>query len=196
MMNSMEKNQMTKWTVDPDHSAVEFSVTHLLINRIKGMFEQFEAAVDFDPERPASLSIAASITANSLTTRLLPRDEHLKSSGFLDVDQYPEITFRSTGCTPIDGRKYELAGELTLHGITKPVIFRTELIGFNNDPRGRRRAGFHAEARIERSSFGLTFDSPLETGGIVVAEEIKIELDIEAVRIEQLSEASEQKLEA
>ncbi|MDG0795067.1 YceI family protein [Cohnella ginsengisoli] len=176
-----------KWAVDPDHSSVEFSVAHLMISRIKGVFEQFQADISFDPEAPASMGIQASIEANSITTRQPQRDAHLRSEDFFHAEKYPVIAFQSTGCVPIGDRQFELAGDLTLHGVTRPVTFHAVLAGFNNDPRGRERVGFHATASIERQEFGLTFNSPLETGGIVVGNEVKIELYIEAIKVSEPS---------
>lgn len=173
-----------KWEVDPDHSSVEFSVTHLMINKIKGVFEQFEAVLSFDPNDVTTLGIQASIEANSITTRQRQRDEHLKSDEFFHTAKYPAITFQSTKCVLTGERQYELAGNLTLHGVTKPITFHTVFEGINKDPRGRERVGFHSTASIDRNEFGLSFNSPLEKGGIVVGNEISIELYIEAIRIE------------
>ncbi|QLG37675.1 MULTISPECIES: YceI family protein [unclassified Paenibacillus] len=177
-MNSIQ------WEVDPDHSSVEFSVAHLMINKIKGVFEQFEAVLSFDPNDVTTLGIRASIDANSVTTRQRQRDEHLRSEEFFDAANYPAITFQSTNCVLTGERQYELAGNLTLHGVTKPITFHTVFEGFNKDPRGRERAGFHSNASIDRNEFGLSFNSPLETGGIVVGNEVNIELYIEAIRID------------
>ncbi|WP_342437752.1 YceI family protein [Paenibacillus sp. FSL L8-0436] len=173
-----------KWEVDPDHSSVEFSVTHLMINKIKGVFEHFQAALSFDPNDLTTMGIQASIDANSLTTRQRQRDEHLRSDDFFHAAKYPAITFQSTRCVLAGERQYELTGNLTLHGVTKPITFHTVFEGLNKDPRGRERAGFHSIASIERNEFGLSFNSPLETGGIIVGNEVKIELYIEAIRID------------
>lgn len=173
---------IVNWEVDPDHSSVEFSVTHLKINRIKGCFERFQANLSFDPDDLAAAVIQASIDPSSLTTRLTQRDEHLKSDDFLDVARYPDIAFQSFGCAPVGERQFELTGDLTLHGTTKPVTFHAAFEGLGQDPRGRQRAGFHATASIDRRDFGLTFNSPLETGGFVVGYELRIELNIEALR--------------
>lgn len=170
------------WEVDPHHSSVEFSVTHLRINRIKGSFEEFQANIEFEPDDLTTTVIQASIDASSITTRQPQRDEHLKSEDFFDIEKYPHITFQSIGCTPVSEQQYELTGNLTLHGITKPVTFQTTFGGFNKDPRGRERAGFHSTALIDRNEFGLAFNSPLETGGLIVGNEVKIELYIEALK--------------
>ncbi|AIQ21300.1 hypothetical protein H70357_34890 [Paenibacillus sp. FSL H7-0357] len=172
------------WEVDPDHSSVEFSVTHLMINKIKGVFEHFQATLSFDPNDLTTMGIQASIDANSLTTRQRQRDEHLRSDEFFHAAKYPTITFQSTSCVLAGERQYELTGNLTLHGVTKPITFQTVFEGLNKDPRGRERAGFHSIASIERNEFGLSFNSPLETGGIIVGNEVKIELYIEAIRID------------
>ncbi|MWV46136.1 hypothetical protein GRF59_21170 [Paenibacillus sp. HJL G12] len=172
------------WEVDPQHSSVEFSVKHLMINKIKGVFERFQAQMSFDPNALENMAIEASIDASSITTRQPQRDEHLKSDDFLDSTKYPDITFQGLRCEPAAEGRYDISGNLTMHGTTKPVIFHTAFEGMNHDPRGRQRAGFHAIARIDRSEFGLTFNSPLETGGVVVGNEITIELNLEAIRIE------------
>ncbi|AIQ70159.1 YceI family protein [Paenibacillus graminis] len=172
------------WEVDQDHSSVEFSVTHLMINRIKGVFEHFQASLSFDPNDLTTLDIQASIDANSITTRQPQRDEHLRSGDFLHAAKYPVIAFQTTSCILTGERQYELEGNLTLHGVTKPVTFHTVFEGLNKDPRGRERAGFHSTASIGRNEFGLTFNSPLETGGMIVGNEVRIELYIEAIKIE------------
>lgn len=172
------------WEVDQDHSSVEFSVAHLMINRIKGVFGQFQASLSFDPNDLTTMGIQASIDANSITTRQPQRDEHLRSGDFLDAAKYPTIAFQTTGCIPAGERQYDLEGNLTLHGVTKPVTFHTVFEGLNKDPRGRERAGFYSTASIKRNEFGLTFNSPLETGGMIVGNEVRIELYIEAVKIE------------
>lgn len=171
------------WEVDPDHSTVEFSVMHLKINRVKGLFERFQANISFDHDDLTTTVIQASIDANSITTRQPQRDEHLKSEDFFHVVKYPNITFQSINCTQVGERQYELTGNLTLHGTTKSITFHTTFGGFSKDPRGRERAGFHSTASIDRNEFGLSFNSPLETGGIVVANEVRIELYIEAIRV-------------
>jgi polyisoprenoid-binding protein YceI len=171
------------WEVDADHSSVEFSVTHLMINRIKGVFEHFQAILSFDPNDLTTMGIQASIDANSITTRQTQRDEHLKSDDFLHAAKYPTITFQSTSCVLAGERQYELTGNLTLHGVTKAITFHTVFEGLNKDPRGRERVGFHSTASIERNEFGLTFNSHLEKGGIVVGNEVRIELYIEAIKI-------------
>ncbi len=178
MMNTVH------WEVDPQHSSVEFSVKHLMINKIKGVFEHFQANVSFDPDELATMGIQASIDACSITTRQPQRDEHLKSGDFLDAATYPYITFQSVSCTPVAEAQCELTGNLTLRGITKPVTFHTSFEGLAQDPRGRQRAGFHATARIDRGEFGLVFNSPLETGGVVVGNELTIELNIEVLKVD------------
>jgi polyisoprenoid-binding protein YceI len=154
-----------------------------MINTIKGVFGQFQAVLSFDPSDVTSMHIQASLDASSINTRQPQRDEHLRSDDFLHAEKYPAITFHSTGCVPAGEREYELTGNLTLRGVTKPVTFHTVFEGLNKDPRGRERAGFHSIASIERDTFGLTFNSPLEKGGMIVGNEMKIELNIEAIRI-------------
>ncbi|NHN31524.1 YceI family protein [Paenibacillus agricola] len=175
---------IVNWQVDPDHSSIEFSVPHLMISRIKGLFEHFQANISFDPNDLTTLLIQASIDSNSITTHQPQRDEHLKSDEFLDVAKYPDITFQSISCAPVGERQYELTGNLTLHGITKIITFHTAFGGLNEDPRGRERAGFHSTACIDRKEFGLIFkNSPLEVGRVIVGNELRIELYIEAIKL-------------
>lgn len=126
--------------------------------------------------------IQASIDANSVTTHQPQRDEHLKSEDVFDVAKYPNITFQTISCAQVGEQQYELTGNLTLHGVTKPVVFLTTFGGFGKDPRGRERAGFHSTASIDRNEFGLSFNSTLENDGIIVANEVTIELNIEAIK--------------
>jgi len=113
------------WAVDSDHSSIEFSVTHLMINRIKGFFGDFKANISFDPDNLTSTVVQASIDSNSITTRQPQRDEHLKGADFFDVAKYPSITFQSTSCVLVNEQQYEMTGNLTVHGVTMPVTFQT-----------------------------------------------------------------------
>jgi polyisoprenoid-binding protein YceI len=169
------------WTIDPVHSEVGFSVRHLMVSKIKGGFEKFEGAITVGEDALAS-AVEASIDVTSINTREPNRDAHLRSADFFEVDKYPAITFTSTGIEP-KGGDYAVTGDLTIKGVTKSVVLELEFNGVNGDPWGGTRAGFTAETEISRSDFGVDIQLPLDGGGVVVGDKIKITLEIEAVQV-------------
>jgi polyisoprenoid-binding protein YceI len=169
-----------KWSVDPSHSTVEFVVRHLMVSKVRGRFSDYEVDLEIG-ERPEDSSVNVSIKAASISTGDEGRDGHLVSPDFLDVEQFPELTFRSTK-VEADGDEWKVTGDLSIHGVTKPVVLEVEFNGVNEDPWGNTRAGFSAETEIDREEFGLTWNQPLAGGGVLVGKKVKIELDIEAVR--------------
>jgi polyisoprenoid-binding protein YceI len=172
----------TTWTIDPAHSHVEFAVRHLMISTVKGRFGIVTGTVRTDDSDPAKGEVEVSIDAASIDTREAQRDAHLKSADFFDVERFPAITFRSTRVTDINGDRFKLTGDLAMHGVTREVTLDVTSEGRGKDPWGGERAGFSATTKIKRSDFGLTWNQVLETGGIAVGDEIKISLDIEAVK--------------
>jgi polyisoprenoid-binding protein YceI len=167
------------WTIDPTHSSVGFAVRHLMVSRVRGTFDKFEGAITIG-EDPADSSVEATIDLNSIETRDPQRDAHLRSADFFEVEKYPTMTYRSTSVSP-DGGDFIVEGELTLKGVTKPVSLRLEFNGVNGDPYGGTRAGFYAETEINRNDFGVDISMPLDGGGVVVGEKVKISIDIEAI---------------
>lgn len=180
-MVSEEKQKGARWTVDPVHSSVEFSAKHMGISTVKGHFEKFAAEVDFDPEHPEFSRVEASIDAASLITRDAQRDAHLRSPDFLDAAAHPAITFKSRRIERRGDGKHDIAGDMTIRGVTREVVLDAELTGMTIDPWGNRRAGFRAEAVISRKDWGLTWNMALEAGGLVVGDTVKIAIEAELV---------------
>jgi len=167
------------WNIDPSHSSVEFSVRHLMISKVKGSFKTFSGAVTV-PEDPFQASIHVTIDPNSIDTGDATRDQHLRSADFFEVEKYPVAEYRSSGVRP-EGDGYVVDGQLTLHGVTRPVALILELNGVGGDPWGNIRAGFAATTEINRRDFGIDITMPLETGGVVVGDKIKLSIDVELV---------------
>ena len=167
------------WTIDPSHSDVAFTVRHLMVSKVRGQLTRFEGTIEI-AEDPLDSSVAATIEVASIDTRDDARDAHLRSNDFFDAETYPTMTYRSTGLRAIDDG-YVVDGELTLKGITRPVALEIELNGVGTDPWGGTRAGFSAGTEINRRDFGVDITLPLDGGGVVVGDKVKITLEIEAV---------------
>ncbi|GAB7192969.1 YceI family protein [Kineococcus sp. NUM-3379] len=167
------------WAIDPVHSEVSFTVRHMAVSKVRGRFGDVSGTVVTTADLTGS-SVTATIAMASLTTFNDARDEHLRTSDFFDVAGHPEMTYRSTGLRSGDG-EFLLDGELTLKGVTRPVTLRLEVSGFGPDAYGGIRAGFSATGSLNRRDFGVDFDARLETGGLVVADRVDLQLDIEAV---------------
>jgi polyisoprenoid-binding protein YceI len=173
---------VTSWNIDPSHSQVEFAVRHMMITTVKGRFAALEGTVRTDESDPAKGEVEVRIAAPSIDTRDAQRDTHLKSADFFDVEKYADITFKSRRVTDANGDHFRLAGDLTMHGVTREVTLDVTSEGRSKDPWGGERAGFSATTRIKRSDFGLTWNQTLETGGFLVGDDIKISIDLELVR--------------
>jgi polyisoprenoid-binding protein YceI len=175
------------WKVDKDHTTVGFSVKHLF-TRVQGRFDQFEGTIDFSPEKPKAAKVSGTIRAASINTNNAKRDKHLRSDDFFDVEKYPTLSFESTGVREVEGDGGASAGvvegNLTIHGVTKPVVIEVEYIGQGADPWGNVRAGFTAELEINRKDYGLNWNEVLETGGVLVGDIITIQIDIEGILAE------------
>ena len=169
------------WNVDAAHSHMGFAVKHMAISKVKGSFGEFTGAVTGEDGKPETFSVEVTIDVGSVTTGNTDRDDHLKGPDFFDVAQFTTMTFKSTG-VQMDGDEGTLTGEFTLHGVTKTIELELEYLGLVNDPWGNTRMGFSAEGKIDRRDFGLTWSKALETGGLVVAHDVKIVLDIEVVK--------------
>ena len=171
------------YTIDPAHSSAHFVVRHMMISNVRGTFTKLEGMVEYDPEKPAETKITAAIDAASISTREPQRDAHLRSADFLEVEKYPSITFRSTGVTPGDDGEGKVTGDLTIHGVTREVTLKVEgPTEEMKDPWGNLRLGASATTKIKRSDFGLTYNAVLETGGFLVGDELKIEVEVELMR--------------
>lgn len=170
---------MTNWTVDQSHSNVGFSVKHMMVSKVKGVFEDYSATVTAaDLSDLSDATITFDIQVASISTKSEDRDNHLRSADFFDADQYPTISFKSTDIAK-DGGDYKVTGDLTIKDVTKPVTFNVEFNGKGTNPWGIEVYGFEAETKINRDEFGLTWNAALETGGVLVGKEIKINVDLE-----------------
>jgi len=167
------------WTVDPSHSEVGFSVRHMLISKVKGKFEKFDATF-VTGENPLDTKVTASADVASVNTNDKNRDGHLSTNDFFDAPTHPELTFVSTGVRK-EGGDYKVDGDLTIKGVTKPVTFDFEFGGFGTDAYGNYKAGFEAKTEIDRNDFGVNWNAALETGGVLVGDKVTITLDVQAV---------------
>ncbi len=170
---------MTQWTVDTAHSAVGFEVKHMMVSKVKGQFKSYTATVEAPAlEDLTAASIFFKFDTASIDTSSEDRDGHLKSADFFDVENYPEITFQSTSIEK-DGDDYSVTGDMTIKGVTKPVTFDVEYGGKGKNPWGVEVYGFEAKSKINREEFGLTWNTALETGGVLVGKDIKINVELE-----------------
>ena len=170
---------MKKWTIDQSHSSVGFTVKHMMVSKVKGVFDSYTAdieAADLADLTEANISFEFDVA--SINTRNEDRDNHLKSADFFDVDQYPKITFNSTAITK-SGDDFKVTGDLTIKDVTKQVTFDVEFNGKGINPWGQEVYGFEAESKIDREEFGLTWNAALETGGVLVGKDIKIQVELE-----------------
>jgi polyisoprenoid-binding protein YceI len=173
----------TAYTIDPAHSSAGFKIRHLMIAYIRGGFSGITGDVVFDAANPANTKINASIDATTLHTHDPKRDAHVKAGDFLDVEKYPTINFVSKQVTPDGKNQWKVSGDLTLHGVTKPITLDVESAPAEaKDPWGNLRSGAEASTVIKRSDFGLSFNAPLETGGVMLSDELHIHLDIELIK--------------
>jgi polyisoprenoid-binding protein YceI len=171
-----------EFTLDKAHSAVEFTVKHLAISKVRGMFKDYDATFWFEPGKPESWKVEAVIQAASIFTDNDDRDNHLRSEDFFEVEKYPTINFVSTGVEMTGEDTAKLRGDLTMHGVTKPVVLDLKINGMV-EFMGTTKAGFEAETKINRKDFGLTWHKALETGGLVVGDEVTISLQIEVDQV-------------
>lgn len=178
----METTKKVVWTLDPTHSEVTFKVKHLMISNVKGEFKNFTATVDGEDFEKAK--IGASIESASIDTNNADRDGHLKSADFFDVENYANLTFESTSLKKTDDYEYKLTGLLTIKGVSKEVTLDVEFGGVNKDPWGNEKAGFSLEGKINRKDWGLNWNTALETGGVLVSDEVKLQAEVQFVKQE------------
>jgi polyisoprenoid-binding protein YceI len=168
------------WNVDPSHSTVGFVARHLMISKVRGRFGSFSGTVTI-AEDPLESTVEATVDLASIDTGDAGRDEHLRSADFFSVEPHPTMSFRSTALRE-DGDRYVLAGDLTIRDVTRPVEFELDFEGVSQDPWGNTRAGFAAQAEVNRKDWGLEWNVALETGGVLVGDKVKVQLEIEAVK--------------
>jgi polyisoprenoid-binding protein YceI len=177
------KSTTTLWNIDPVHSNAQFKVKHMMISNVKGEFTSVKGSLQFDEQNLANSRVEAEIDATTINTREPQRDAHLKSADFFDVEKFPTLSFRSTQVSRKNDDELAVAGQLTIHGVTRPVTFTVEGPSApTKDPWGNTRIGLSATTRIHRKDFGLTWNAALETGGILVGDEVTITLDVEFIK--------------
>ncbi len=173
---------MAKWTIDPTHSEVLFKVKHLVISNVTGSFNVFEGAAETSLDDFSDAKITFSANVDSIDTNQAQRDAHLKSADFFDVANFPKLEFTSTSFSKKGDREYILKGDLTLHGVTKPVELAVEYGGTAKDPYGQTKAGFEVTGKLNRSEYGLTWNAATETGGLVVSDEVKLLATVQVIK--------------
>ena len=169
------------YQIDAEHSSVTFKIRHLFSN-VQGTFNKFEGSFDFDAAQPEAAQTQATVQAASIDTNVAERDKHLQSPDFFDVAKFPTLTFKSTQFEKISDQKGKLSGNLTIHGVEKPVEFDVDILGEGKDPWGNVRAAFTATTKINRKDFGLNWNKAVEAGQLLVGEEVWITLDIEGLK--------------
>jgi len=175
-------NTTGTWAIDPSHSTIGFSVRHAMVAKVRGRFTEFEGSFTLDGANPGASTAAFVAQTASITTENADRDAHLKSGDFLNVEANPTLAFTSTAVKQAGDTSFTVTGDLTINGVTKAVDVVFELLGTSQDPWGGTRIGFEGETKISRKEFGLTWNVALETGGVLVGDDIKINLDVEAVK--------------
>lgn len=176
---------MATWQLDNAHSSADFTVRHMMVTNVRGSFGSVTGTIEFDPENPANASVDATISCATINTNNDDRDNHLRSGDFFDVENYPNITFKSTSVEPTSDNTANVTGDLTIRDVTKPVTLEVEFLGSGDSPFGDVRAGFEARGSINREEFGLTWNQALESGGVLVGKDVKINLDVQGVKVAQ-----------
>ena len=170
------------WTIDAAHTHLEFSVTHMMLAKVRGEFKDFEGTIAFDPENPAATEVNININVASLTTRNQDRDAHLRSPDFFNVEQYPTMTFKSKRVELVSDNGAKLVGDLTIKDITREVVLNVNYAGQAQSPWGTTSAGFTASTSIDRTAWDLTWNQALETGGVLVSEKVGINIETELIK--------------
>ena len=173
------------WKIDNAHSLVEFSVRHMMISTVRGRFERFSGTVEFNENDPTASSVDVQIEAASINTNESQRDNHLRSADFFDAEKFPYLSFKSTRVEKIDENNGRIYGDLTIRDISHPVVLETEYNGQAKSPWGATSAGFTANTKINRKDWNLGWNQALETGGMLVGDEIKIHIELEIVKVPQ-----------
>lgn len=172
---------MAKWTFEPGHTAAEFCVRHMMVTWVRGHFKNVHGMLEFDPADPVNSSVEVVINAKELWTGEPERDEHLRSSDFLDVENHPTITFKGNEVERIGGNEAKVTGDLTIRGVTRKATLEVRYLGRWNTPFNDTRIGFVAKTRINRHDFGVSWNNPMENDGVVVGSDVFITIDAEAI---------------
>ena len=185
MATEAARETRTQWKLDPAHTLVEFTAKHMMITNVRGRFANVEGSIVVDNENANDSSVSVELDAASIDTRVEQRDQHLRSADFLDVENYPKVTFRSTkveGASFEPGESFRLTGDLTIRGTTREVVLDATYEGRGRDPWGGERVSFSADTKIDRRDFGLTWNAALEAGGVLVGNDLRIHIEAQAVR--------------
>ncbi len=177
----------TTWKIDPAHTTVEFAVKHMMFTTVRGRFKSLSGAIEVDEQNPKNSRVDVEFDASSIDTGVADRDGHLRSADFLNTEKFPTMTFRTTsveGAYAREGDRFKVNGELTIRGTTVPVTLDATFEGIGKDPWGNQRAGFAARAEIDRRDWNLKWNQALETGGVLVGNSVKIEIEAQAIRQE------------
>lgn len=172
----------TKWTIDPTHSEIGFKVKHMMFTNISGKFDSYEGTVETEENDFTTAKISFSAEINSVDTSNAERDNHLKSADFFDAENYPKLIFTSKSFTKVNENNYELIGDLMIKGVSKEVKLPTEFSGLMQDPTGNTKVGLNIESKINRKDWGLNWNTTLETGGILVGEEVKLIINLQLAK--------------
>ena len=173
--------ETARWDVDPDHSIIEFRVTHMVVSKTAGKFMDYTGFIEMDPEAKTFKTIEATINTASVNTNQEKRDAHLRNADFFDVEKFPTMTYKLKSYKK-QGDGYSAVGDLTLRGVTKEIMLVGTFNGVTKDPWGNIRAGFSGEAKLNRKDFGMIWNKTLDSGGLVVGDEVQIRLDIECIK--------------
>lgn len=174
---------MTTWNIDTAHSAVNFAVKHMMVTTVRGSFSGVVGVIAFDPQNPAASSVEVEIDAASIYTGILDRDNHLRSGDFFDAENHPKVTFKSSKVELRGESSGKISGDLTIRGITRPVVLDVEFLGEDTAPWGETRIGFEASTKINREDWNLTWNQALESGGVLVGKEVRLSIDVQAARV-------------
>ncbi len=175
------------YTIDPTHSRIGFVARHAMVTKVRGSFNEFDGSGHFDADDPAKSDLQLTISAASIDTRNADRDAHLRSNDFFDMGTFPEIAFASTSVEPVDAEHYQVTGDLTIKGVTRPVTVSFEYAGNALDPFGNRRIGLEGSTTINRKDWGVTWNAALETGGFLVSEKVTLEFEVSAIQADGAS---------
>jgi polyisoprenoid-binding protein YceI len=170
------------YTLDPAHTRIGFVARHAMVTKVRGSFNEFEGTATLDGADPANSRVQVTIDAASIDTRNAQRDEHLRGNDFLAMQEYPKITFTSTGARQVDDTTFELTGDLTIKGVTNSVTIPFTFEGAAQDPFGNQRVGFEGSVTISRKDYGITWNAPLETGGVLVSDKVTLEFEVSAIK--------------
>jgi polyisoprenoid-binding protein YceI len=170
------------YTIDPAHTRIGFVARHAMVTKVRGAFNEFTGTAELDGANPANSKVQVTIQAASIDTRNAQRDGHLRSNDFLAMDEYPQITFTSTGARQVDETTFELTGDLTIKGVTNEITIPFEFEGAAKDPFGNERVGFEGSVAINRKDYGVTWNAALEGGGVLVSDKVTLEFEVSAVK--------------